>query len=148
MHAYMYDACMHVCMMYVCIHIYIYILCIIYIHTYIYIYIQYIHACVCVCMRVCMCVCMSIVTAQFIVILWVKILNKYMRSTHLYPTYHRLVPILHTGSKSFINCNHYYQFMAALDWRGQGIQNNGDNKRGEKGRPRLPEISPNQSLDP
>ena len=36
------------------------------------------------------------------------------------------------GSKSFD-----YQFMATVDWRGHGIQNEGDNKRGEKGIPEL-----------
>ena len=35
-----------------------------------------------------------------------------------------------------------YQFMATLDWRGQGIQNGGDNKMGEKGIQMLPELSP------
>ena len=32
------------------------------------------------------------------------------------------------------------QFMATLDWRGLGIQNDGDNKREEKGIPMLPEF--------
>ena len=35
------------------------------------------------------------------------------------------------------------QFMETLDWRGQGIQNYGDNKMGEKGIQMLPELSPN-----
>ena len=35
-----------------------------------------------------------------------------------------------------------YQFMATLYKKGQGIQNDGDNKRGEKGTPMLPELSP------
>ena len=41
-----------------------------------------------------------------------------------------------------------YQFMATLDLRGQGIQNVGDKKRGEKGIPMSPKLSPNRRLDP
>ena len=46
------------------------------------------------------------------------------------------------GSKSFD-----YQFMATVHWRGQGIYNEGDNRRGEMGIPVLPELSPNWRLN-
>ena len=38
--------------------------------------------------------------------------------------------------------------MATFRLKGKGILNDVDNKRGEKGIPMLPELSPDESLDP